>query len=53
MKSCTDPVYRLQADYTSYHNHPLPVQNEVTVPGSFNNKRAKNAADMPPEEKTA
>jgi hypothetical protein len=25
MKTYLEPVYKLQADYTSYHNHRLPI----------------------------
>ena len=28
-KSVTDPLYRLQNDFRSFHNHPLPVQSEL------------------------
>ncbi len=30
MKTYLEPVYKLQADYTSYHNHRLPFE-EVLV----------------------
>ena len=29
MKTYLDPLYKLQADYTSYHNHKLPIDEMV------------------------
>ena len=30
MKTYIDPLYKLQADYTSYHNHKLPIDGSET-----------------------
>jgi len=32
MKTYLEPVYKLQADYTSYHNHKLPLEEMIVDP---------------------
>jgi hypothetical protein len=50
-KSVTDPFYRLQSDYRSYHNHAVPVASEYGP-----RRKTKEEEDTPsaaPGEKTA
>jgi hypothetical protein len=49
-KSVTDPFYRLQSDFRSYHNHVVPVANEYGP-----RRKTKEEEDLPaaPGEKTA